>query len=215
MELRRRLKILKFKETKIAKSVLSKEIGWSWPLFLIKCLIRKNDIFKNTHWSKVSGAEANFVKRLPLVSAMFLELQNRSNKEQALEIMRKIIVPVGLNESLTSFRSIKISGKDPLELLESYLDFVDEKGAGRFCNREYPKKNKNVCHRVVTKCPFHGFFSEAGTPELTKLFCEVDKEFYGKAFPELRFHRGSSWENTIAYGKDHCEFIFENVTAQA
>lgn len=200
---------MKLKEIKIAKSILSKEVGSSWPLFLTKCLIRKNDIFENTHWSKVKGAESKFVKRFSLLSAMYLELGNKFNKEKAFEIMRKIIVPIGLNESLTDLRSLKISRKNPLELLISYLDLVDEKGAGRFCKREYSKKNMDICHRVVTKCPFDGFFSEAETPELTKLFCEVDKQFYSKAFPELKFHRGSSWENTIAYGKDHCEFIFE------
>lgn len=200
---------MKLKEIKITKSILSKEVGRSWPLFLIKCLIRKNDIFENTPWSKVKGAESKFVKRLSLVSAMYLGLENKFDKEEAFEIMRKIIVPIGVNESLTDLRSLKISRKNPLELLISYLDLVDEKGAGRFCNREYSKKNIDICHRVVTKCPFHGFFSEAETPELTKLFCEVDTQFYSKAFPDLKFHRGSSWENTIAYGKDHCEFIFE------
>ncbi len=202
---------MKFKEIKIAKSVLNKEIGWSWPLFLIKCLIRKNDIFKNTHWSRVKGAESNFIKRLPIVAAMYLELQDKFNKEKAFEIMRKTMVPIGLNESLTVFRSLKFSCMNPLELLMSYLDLVDEKGAGRFCNREYLQKNDNICHRIVTKCPFHGFFSESETPELTRLFCEEDKEFYTKAFPEIKFHRGSSWENTIAFGKDHCEFIFEKI----
>jgi len=56
---------------------------------------------------------------------------------------------------------------------------------------------------------FQRFFTEVGTPELTKLFCDVDREFFPKAFPDFKFHRGSSWENTIAYGMDHCEFIFE------
>ena len=32
---------MKIKETKIMKSVLSEEIGWSWPVFLINCLILK------------------------------------------------------------------------------------------------------------------------------------------------------------------------------
>lgn len=200
---------MKFKEIRIAGSVLSEEIGWSWPLFLIRILIRKTNIFRNTHWSKVKGAESTFVRRLSILSAMYLELNSRSNAERSLEIMRKVVIPIGLNESMTVFRSLKISNKDPLELLISYLDLVDENGAGRFCNREYPKKNSNTCHRVVTKCPFHSFFSEAGTPEVTRLFCEVDKEFYAQAFPELKFHRGSSWENTIAYGKDHCDFVFE------
>ena len=97
-----------------------------------------------------------------------------------------------------------------MNTLIRYLDLVDEKGAGQFCNREYPEKTNIICHRVVTKCPFHNFFLEAGTPELTRLFCEVDKIFYAKAFPELEFSRGDLWENTIAYGKDHCEFIFRS-----
>lgn len=190
--------------------ILSKEIGWALPLLLIKCLIRKNKLFKNTKWSKVKGEESEFVKRLPLVSTIYLELKRRYDTEKAITIIRNIIVPIGLNESMTGFQTLKNSKKTPLEYLISYLDFIDEKGAGRFCNREYPKKNNHVCHRVVTKCPFHGFFSEAGTPELTQLFCEVDKVFYEKVFPELIFHRGNSWKNTIAYGRDHSDFIFES-----
>ncbi len=207
--MQRKLKGMNIQEVKIAKYFLSKEIGWSWPIVMIKCMIRKNDIFKSTHWSKEKGAESNFVQRLPIVSAMFLELQNRYDKDKAFEIMKKIIVPIGLNESLTSFRMLNIAHKNPLESLKIYFNYIDEKGAGRFCNRHYSKENAHICHRMVTKCPFHGFFIEAGTPELTKLFCDVDIEFYAKAFPELNFHRGSSWENTIAYGKDHCDFIFK------
>jgi hypothetical protein len=110
---------------------------------------------------------------------------------------------------MKSLRVLNVAGDDPLKKLMDYLDLIDEEGAGRFCNREYAQKDSNRCHRVVTKCSFHGFFVEAGTPELTQLFCEVDIAFYRQAFPALDFHRGGSWENTIAYGKDHCDFIFE------
>ncbi len=52
-------------------------------------------------------------------------------------------------------------------------------------------------------------------PELTRLFCEVDTEFFAEAFPEFRFHRGDSLENTVAYGKDHCVFIFERRASES
>ena len=71
------------------------------------------------------------------------------------------------------------------------------------------KQDDNILHYEVRNCIFARFYKETGTPELTQLFCEVDKEFFPKAFPGIKFHRGDSWENTIAYGKDHCEFIFE------
>ncbi len=32
---------------------------------------------------------------------------------------------------------------------------------------------------------------------------------FTEAFPDLEFTRGDSWENTIAFGKDHCEYILE------
>lgn len=200
---------MRVKEGIIVYRVLSKEFGWVWPTLLINSLNRKNKLLGNTKWSKVKGEESEFVKRLPLVSALYLELVRRSDTEKAINTMRSIIVPIGLNESMEGFRTLENNDTTPMEYLVSYLDYIDEKGAGRFCEREYPEKNNHVCHRVVTKCPFHGFFSEVGTPELTQLFCEVDRMFYEKAFPELVFHRGDSWENTIAYGKDHCDFIFE------
>ena len=198
---------MRIEEAIIAYRALSKEYGWKWLALFIRSLSRKSELLRNIRCS--TAEEMEFIKRLPIVSAFYLELASISDAEEALDMMRCVIVPIGLNESMKGFRTLEDSYSTPMEHLVSYLDSVDGKGAGRFCHREYPKKNDRICHRVVTKCPFHGFFSEVGTPELTQLFCEVDRVFYEKAFPTLVFHRGDSWENTIAYGKDHCDFIFE------
>lgn len=198
---------MRIEEGIIAYRALSKEYGWKWPVLFIRSLSRKGKLLRNAKCSTVE--EMEFVKRLPVISAFYLELVSISDTKKALDTMRYAIVPIGLNECMKGFRTLRDNYSTPMEHLVSYLDYVDEKGAGRFGDREYPKKNDSVCHRVVTKCPFHGFFSEVGTPELTQLFCEVDRVFYEKAFPTLVFHRGDSWENTIAYGKDHCDFIFE------
>jgi len=37
---------MKFTRIKVVSSILSKEIGWSWPIFFLKCLIKKNALFK-------------------------------------------------------------------------------------------------------------------------------------------------------------------------
>jgi hypothetical protein len=52
-----------------------------------------------------------------------------------------------------------------------------------------------------------------GNGIIKKLSCEVDRRFFPEAFPGLIFHRGNSWEKTIVYGKDHCEFVFEKKEA--
>jgi hypothetical protein len=99
--------------------------------------------------------------------------------------------------------------KEPMEQLMAFNDLMDRKGAPRFNKREYVKQDDDTCYFVIKRCVFKDFFTEAGTPDLAKIFCEVDREFFPKAFSDLKFHRGSSWENTIAYGREHCEFMFE------
>jgi hypothetical protein len=99
--------------------------------------------------------------------------------------------------------------KAPMEQLMDFNELMDQKGAPRFNDREYIRQDDEVCHFVITRCVFNDFFSEVGTPELAQLFCDVDRKFFPKAFHKLKFHRGGSWQNTIAYGLDRCEFIFE------
>lgn len=123
--------------------------------------------------------------------------------------MREILIPIGCNEQWNHLQSLGISNEEPMKRLRAFNDLMDKEGTPQFNKREYVEQSDNICHFVITRCIFKDFFTEAGTPELTKLFCEVDKEFFPKAFPDFKFHRGSSWENTIAYGRDHCEFIFE------
>jgi len=123
--------------------------------------------------------------------------------------MAKILVPLGCNKQWEHLQSLRFSDTQPMEKLMTFNNLMDRRGASRFNRRKYVKLNDDVCHFIITRCVFKDFFTEAETPELTKLFCEVDKKFFPKAFPEFKFHRGNSWENTIAYGKDYCEFIFK------
>jgi hypothetical protein len=78
-----------------------------------------------------------------------------------------------------------------------------------FNQKEYLAVDNRSCPYIIKKCIAHDFFSEAGTPELTRFFCQGDGLFFTEAFPDLEFTRGDSWENTIADGKDHCESILE------
>ena len=205
---------MKIKEIKILRSVLSKEIGRTWPVFLLKCMIKNRSIFNKTHWVGKKKDEVKFVKRFSLASAIYLELQNRFDKNKAFEIIRKMLVPIGCDEQWNHLKSLNLGSKTPKEKLIAFNDLMDEKGTPKFNKREHIRQDENIRHFVIKRCVFKDFFTEAGTPKLTKLFCEVDREFFPKAFPELKFHRNGLWENTIAYGKDHCEFVFggnENV----
>ncbi len=200
---------MRIKEIKTIKSVLSQEFGSLWLPFLLKCIIKKRGIFNKTHWARSKNPELKFVKRLSLVSALYLELQDKFGKEKAFEIAKRILVPIGCDEQMNHLKSLNLENKAPMERLMAFNNLMDEKGVLRFNRWEYIKHDENTCNFIIQRCIFHDFFTEVGTPELTKLFCEIDRRFFPKAFPEFEFHRNGSWENTLAYGKDHCEFVFE------
>lgn len=200
---------MKVEEVKIIKYVLSKEIGWLWPLFMVKCLMRANAIFMKTRWANAKDRESEFVKRFSLPCSIYIELIETIGKENAFEAMKKMLVPIGCNEQWNHLNSLSLSEDSGMVGLMAFNNLMDKKGAPQFNRREYVKQNNNICHFIIARCVFYDFFTEVGASELTGIFCEVDREFFPAAFPSFRFHRGNSWKNTIAYGKDHCDFIFE------
>ena len=123
--------------------------------------------------------------------------------------MRKIVIPVGCSEQWGHIRSLNLPEEAGMQELMAFHELMDRAGAPKFNTRNYVEQGDTTCHFIIRRCVFNDFFSEAGVSELTQLFCEVDSEFFPAAFAELTFHRGSDPENTIAHGKDHCEFIFE------
>jgi hypothetical protein len=200
---------MKAGELRRVQRVLGDAMGWRWPFLVLKCLARRRAILGSTQWARANSGEAAFVKRFSLASALYLEIADRMGEQQAFDAMRRILVPIGCDEQWTHMKSLRSTAGTPMGRLMAFHDLMDEKGAPRFNKREYVERSDHVCHFAITRCVFHDFFTQAGTPELTKLFCEVDREFFPAAFPEMEFHRGDSWENTIAYGKESCTFIFE------
>lgn len=202
-------------QIKILRSVLKEQIGRTWPLFFAQCVIQGKKLFRNTRWARNPGEESEFVMRLAIAPAIYVDLQRKTGKEKAFEATKKIVTPIALNKLLHHLKTLNLSVTDGMEQLLAYRKIFDEEGAGKFCERHYLTKNNNMCHYIVTRCIFHDFFTETGTPELTGIFCDVDRRFYEHAFPSFRFHRGDSWENTIACGRSQCDFIIERRNANA
>ncbi|MBN2098249.1 MAG: L-2-amino-thiazoline-4-carboxylic acid hydrolase [Dehalococcoidia bacterium] len=202
---------MKIRELKAVKDALSDLDGvrWRWPLLVSKGLVRKKAVFYSTQWGRERNAESDFVERFSLASAIYLDLVDRMGREKAFAAMRRILVPIGCSEQWAHLRSLGDVAETPMGRLMAFHNLMDKRGAPQFNQREYFELSESVCHFAIKRCVFHDFFTQAGTPELTRLFCEVDRDFFGAAFPELSFHRGDSWQNTIAYGRGFCTFIFE------
>jgi len=197
------------REIRIAAAVLRKEVGPSWPLFLLKCLMRKRAMFSSTHWAKEDTAEAQFVNRLALPAAIYLTLSEKVGRGEALRVVSKIVVPVGCCEQWDNLRSLGIEDKKGIERLRKFYDFMGEGGSGQFVRRELVEDSDELLHYEVRDCLFVRFYEQVGMLELATLFCKVDKAFFPTAIPDYGFSRGDSWKNTAAYRKDHCVFRFE------
>lgn len=69
-----------------------------------------------------------------------------------------------------------------------------------FQNVFYPKK-KGEYKMDIIACPYNQYFTELGTPELTKIFCINDEYTYGD-IPGLEFIR----TQTLGKGGEKCDF---------
>ena len=200
---------MKFREIRIIGSTLSACVGWNWPVVVLQALRGKNVLFDKSRWSKNRGPEARFVQRIALAPALYRELGERIGSDRAFNVVESILVPIGCAEQWDHLHAIDVAGRSPMARLRAFNERMDRKGSPRFNRREVLRQDDETCHFIITRCVFSDFFTAVGTPELTGLFCEVDRRFFPEAFPGLRFHRGGSWQNTIACGRDHCEFVFE------
>ena len=85
----------------------------------------------------------------------------------------------------------------------SLWDPISKKAFGPdagFKNVFYPKE-KGAYRMDIVKCPYNSYFTELGTPELTKIFCINDECSYGD-IPGLEFIR----HTTLGTGGDKCDF---------
>ena len=192
-------------------ATLNSEVGFSWPVLLVTSFLKRNNVFKRTRWASdsVSKQEAAYVKRLAMASALYLTLGEKVGKESAFEVMRHLLVPIGCDAVRKHFNSLNWANLSGMTRLMAFNDLMLKNDEAKHNVREYVISNDTTCHYIIKRCVVYDFFCEAQTPELTRLICDVDKEFFPQAFPDFSFDRGDSWENTIAYGKKHCDFVLK------
>lgn len=193
---------------RIITAVLREEIGRTWPLLLLKCLMKKGALFRSTHWAKENTAESRYVRRLAPIASLYSILSERVGRGEAFRIVSRMAVPIGVCEQWDNLRSLGIEGKRGIERLRAFYDFMGEGGSGQFVTRELVAESSECIQYEVRDCPFARFFREVGMLELATLLCKVDRAFFPSAIPDYEFSRGDSWGNTSAYRKEHCVFRF-------
>jgi hypothetical protein len=175
---------------------------------LVEALVQQRAVFRQTKWAETEGPESAFVRRIALAPALLGSLRRRIGQQRAFDVVKELLVVIGVAEQREHLGSLDVPDGGDMARLQAFNELMDRVGAPRFNGRDTVTCDGTTNHFRITRCVFYDFFCESGTPELTKAFCEVDWRFFSEAFPGLTFDRGDSWENTIAYGKPACEFVF-------
>lgn len=100
--------------------------------------------------------------------------------------------------------------RDPMKSLVNYSKKRLPAMYGKVFTFTQEGDEKSVYTMRVKKCFYHQFYCQHGQPELTKLFCEWDRNWIdpiSEAKHKVRFTRSE----TIATDGESCPFTFERL----
>ena len=149
----------------------------------------------------------DFVQITALQTWMYLRLKERVGQEKAYEIVRACTLPIGLALQQGSFRTVE--APRTFENLVAYQQRTNREGPTRWNKMEILEQSAHRYEFRVSRCMFYDLYTRLGTPELTRLMCEVDNAIFNTYLPEqVTFHRNGAG-NRLADGARECHFVLE------
>ena len=149
----------------------------------------------------------DFVEVTALQTWMYIRLKGRIGKEKAYEVVRALVLPVGLAVQQINFRCVEASRT--FENLITYMQRTNREGPTRWNRVEILEQSECKYEVRVHNCLFHEVYTELGIPELTRLMCAVDNAIFNTYLPEkITFHRNGIG-NRIVDGAPACHFVIQ------
>ena len=158
-------------------------------------------MFRKTHWALKKDKEAEYVKSVIIIAAIYRNLAQKFGKERALKVMQEVI---------PARKHLLFTIKDPFERWIKYRSILITEGFGLHNTIEDVYIYKTRMHYIVKRCIFHDVFKETGVPELTLMICDYDQSFHSAMFSEFYFDRNGSWKNTIGHGASLCHYVWKD-----
>ncbi len=150
---------------------------------------------------------ADFKKSYGLISCLYMNLAKRMPQKQAFEIMRAVLLPLGMATMQSNFREAEAERN--FDNLIHYQQLAKEEGATKLNKVRIDHIGNDKYSYAVTRCMFYEFFREMGVPELTGIMCSIDNAVFSSYLPnQIRFHREVG--HTICEGAPECEFLIFN-----
>ncbi len=148
-------------------------------------------------------APAEFKKSYTMMALIYQNLAKKLPKEEAFEIMRAVVLPLGLATMQANFRAVEADRN--YENLVKYQRKAKDEGATKLNRMVIRSEDGNEYRYCVTRCMFYEIFKELGVPELTSIMCSIDNAIFSSYLPnEIRFERSNG--HTLYEGAAECEF---------
>ncbi|MDC7220040.1 MAG: DUF6064 family protein [Spirochaetales bacterium] len=151
----------------------------------------------------------DFLKSSGLTTLLYKGLIPSLGKEKAFEVVRAVIIPIGLATQQANFRNVE----EPrtFENLVKYQQRTNREGPTRLNTIEIEEQSEREYRFKVSRCLFLEFFNSQGVPELTKLMCTVDNAIFNIYRPEEIFFHRDGVGNRMADGCAACQFVVEKL----
>jgi hypothetical protein len=190
---------------KIAKGILKGYIK-SPTIFMWKLLPRVVKV-KNQINKKIPD---DIRKLLSLAIAMYSLFREKMEKDQALALLKAVIIPIGLTKQMSLFRYVEDTNHSFKNLIK-YSKRFKEEGPMRLNKMKIEEESDEIYKFCVKNCIFKSVFDRFGYPELLGVFCSVDNTTYNiYSADDILFTRGGN-DKTIARGNKTCDFICRKV----
>ena len=149
-----------------------------------------------------------FLKLNALHTWMYIRLKSKIGQEKAYEIIRAVVLPIGLAVQQGNFRNAEVPRT--FENLIEYQQRTNREGPTRWNEVAVVEQREQRYEFRVKSCLFSKFHTCVGCQELTKLMCEIDNAIFNTYLPEeITFHRNGIG-NSIVDGASECHFVIEH-----
>ena len=154
-----------------------------------------------------------FAKTLAFEAWMYMRLKNKMGQEQALALMRAVIVPTAIAWYGAGFRLVE--SPRSYDNIIRFHELVHAKMIEEDGNLIIDERSDKRYTYRNTFCPWHDLLTKLDIPELTEAYCAIDNGLYNVYLPgEIVFHRGGIGK-TIASGAPFCQYIYEHITPES
>ncbi len=189
------------------RHVLRRAYGWRWPLALARSLRTAHRLRRGTRWAVRSDAEARLVSGLAVFPALVLDARRLLGSDA--ERFAHDLVRAALDVQGRRIADDLAATAGAHERWHAFADRAVFQGMGAFNETECLSLDGGRFHLRVHRCLFADLARDAGVPELAQTLCDLGSAACGRLLSSHEFHRDGPARRTLAYGHDHCDYVWQ------